>query len=144
MTHPDRARQRGEKQEQLALAQSSVLNKAYQTLRNPLARATWLLEHGSHAAPSEEEGVEDPALLMQVMEFREALEEASNEEQAEQVGSDNQLRLQSTLRALDDAFSKAQPEYEKIKSLIIQLRYWMNIDKAAREWSPGQRVELKH
>lgn len=48
------------------------------------------LQYHSHAPPGEDEGVEDPALLMQVMEFREALEEASSEEEAEQVGQDNQ------------------------------------------------------
>jgi len=24
------------------------------------------------------------------------------------------------------------------------LRYWTNIEKAVREWQPGQRVELHH
>lgn len=61
-----------------AQLQSSVINKAYHTLKDPLSRAQYLLkEQGIQV--NEGDSLSDPELLMEVMEFREELEEAQSE-----------------------------------------------------------------
>nr|WP_318384713.1 co-chaperone HscB [uncultured Enterobacter sp.] len=73
--HPDRFAS-GTPAEQLAAVQhSATINQAWQTLRNPLMRAEYLLSlHGFELA-SEQHTVRDTAFLMEQLELREALDE---------------------------------------------------------------------
>jgi molecular chaperone HscB len=57
-----------------------VINKAYHTLKNPLDRAHYILgENGIKIG--EDESLSDPELLMEVMEFREELDEVTSEKE---------------------------------------------------------------
>ncbi|CAD6886440.1 unnamed protein product [Tilletia controversa] len=143
-THPDRMAGRSEEEQAEAAQQSTVVNRAYETLFNPLLRAQHLLERHGITSSDEAEGLDDPDLLLQVMEFRERLEEASSESEAAEVRADNREHLEHTLTALGNAFGASPPDLEQARKLTIELRYWLNIDKAAREWAPGARVELQH
>ena len=69
--HPDRFAARSPKEKALSQAQATALNDAYETLRDPVKRAVYLLDHLGHA-----EAKADPSLLMEQMELREALAEA--------------------------------------------------------------------
>ncbi len=68
------------KQKELNYAQlqSSVINRAYHTLKNPLSRAKYILKQKGIEI-NEDDSLGDPELLMEVMEFREELEEVVNE-----------------------------------------------------------------
>ena len=58
-----------------AVSQSATINQAWQTLRNPLPRAEYLLSlHGFDLA-SEQHTVRDTAFLMEQLELREELDE---------------------------------------------------------------------
>lgn len=63
-----------------AQLQSSVINKAYNTLKNPLTRAQYILEQNGYKI-NESDSLSDPELLMEVMEFREELEEVTSEKE---------------------------------------------------------------
>lgn len=64
------------------------MNKAYQTLKDPLARAHYMLgQHGMEV--NEAESLHNPVLLMDVMEVREELEEAETEEDVERIKQAN-------------------------------------------------------
>lgn len=68
----------------LSAALSTHTNTAYQTLLQPLARATYLLErHAPELAPDETDTVDDVELVMEVMEARQTLEDADASEQDE-------------------------------------------------------------
>ncbi|KAK0563920.1 molecular chaperone [Tilletia horrida] len=144
LTHPDRMAGRSEKEQQIAAQQSAVVNRAYETLLNPLLRAQYLLERSGVPPADEADSLEDAQLLMEVMELREQLDEASSEEEAQQVRASNSTHLSATLHALAQAFGASPPDLATARKLTIELRYWLNIDKAAREWAPGKRVELQH
>jgi len=69
---------------------SSLVNHAFKTLQNPVLRAEYILrEQGVDLAESEET-LEDPGLLMEVMESREALDEATSQEQVDVIVSETQ------------------------------------------------------
>ena len=144
VTHPDRMVGRSDKEQQIGAQQSALINRAYETLLQPLARAHYLLER--HHAPevSESDSLEDPELLMEVMELRERLEEAESEEEAAEVRADNAKLLDATVETLAKAFGASPPDLATAREAAVQLRYWTNIEKAAREWAPGKRVELQH
>ncbi len=76
---------------------------------------------------------------MEVMELRERLEEAESEAEAAEVRADNARLLDAAVDTLAQAFAASPPDLASAREAAVQLRYWTNIEKAAREWSPGKR-----
>lgn len=73
--HPDKFAS-GTQAEQLAAVQhSATINQAWQTLRNPLSRAEYLLSRHGFDLSSEQHTVRDTAFLMEQLELREELNE---------------------------------------------------------------------
>lgn len=96
---------------------------------------------------NESDSLEDPALLMQVMELREQLEEAQSEDDVEAIRTENDGYLQRTLRKIDALLEQTEGEkadWEKFKALTVELRYWSNIEDVCREWQPGKAITLQH
>ncbi len=80
--HPDRFASRPQAEQLAAVQQSATINQAWQTLRNPLARAEYLLSlHGFDLA-SEQHTVRDTAFLMEQLELREELDGIEQAEDA--------------------------------------------------------------
>jgi molecular chaperone HscB len=73
IVHPDRHQTAGERDRALSLAASAVVNRAYRTLRDPVARGRYWLE--LHGAPlGERNNQVPPALVALVFETQEQLE----------------------------------------------------------------------
>src|SRR6185369_1384777 len=74
--HPDRHAAAGAAAQRVAMQWAVRVNEAYQRLKDPLRRATYLCElHGQHLDPHSNTAM-PPAFLMQQMHLRESLEEA--------------------------------------------------------------------
>ena len=75
--HPDKFAAQGVAAQRVAMQWSVRINEAYQRLKDPLRRAAYLCE--LHGAPiqAHDNTAMPPAFLMQQMEWREALEDAS-------------------------------------------------------------------
>lgn len=78
--HPDRHVRAAEAEQALAGAQSAAASEAYQTIKHPLSRAKYVL--AMKGVDLETSRIEDPALLLQVMEQRELLEAMADVEEA--------------------------------------------------------------
>lgn len=77
--HPDRFATRTGRERVLSQSQATALNDAYETLKDPLRRADYLLQQShSGAAPQACHLINDMALLTEAMEMREALAEAAD------------------------------------------------------------------
>ncbi|MBY6063787.1 co-chaperone HscB [Pseudidiomarina sediminum] len=72
--HPDRFANASERDKLLAVQRTSQLNDAYQTLRNPLTRAEYILSLRGVDMQHEQKTLQDPEFLMAQMEWRERLE----------------------------------------------------------------------
>lgn len=146
LSHPDRMGGKSDEEQGIAAEQSSLLNRAYEVLRDPLSRAHYLLEQkgGSEAAPGEADSLEDPELLMKVMELREELEEAQTESDIESIREANAQLYDGAVDRLKDCFAAEPAKLVEAKKAATELRYWSNIAKACREWTPGARIELQH
>ena len=73
--HPDRYAARSATERRYSLERVTRLNEAWRTLKDPLLRAEYLLHRSGWTKKAGENAAGDPALLMEVMELREALEE---------------------------------------------------------------------
>ncbi|OJD30925.1 fe-s protein assembly co-chaperone [Diplodia corticola] len=139
--HPDRQPSGGDKRRAEGL--SARINEAYRTLQNPLLRAQHLLQlRGIDLAEDERLKVEDPELLMEVLEAREAIEEAENEEEVVAMKEGNEARINESVAILDRAFK--DDDIETAKSEAVKLRYWVNIKDSLDAWEPGKPVVLQH
>jgi molecular chaperone HscB len=71
--HPDLYATAGEREKRLSLQASTQVNEAYQTLKDPLARAGYLMTLLTGGQGDDQETTKDMAFLMEQMELREAL-----------------------------------------------------------------------
>ncbi|KAI5926332.1 Co-chaperone Hsc20 [Camillea tinctor] len=127
-----------------AEAASARINEAYRTLSGPLPRAQHLLalRGAADAAADEAAKVEDPELLMLVLETREAIEEAGAEEELEPLRVENERRIGESEEVLERAF--AEDDLETAAREVVRLRYWVNIAECIRNWERGKPVVLEH
>ncbi|EKG21816.1 Heat shock protein DnaJ [Macrophomina phaseolina MS6] len=138
--HPDRHSGADKRR---AEALSARINEAYRALQNPLLRAQHLLQlRGIDVAEDERLKVEDPELLMEVLEARERIEEAESEEALQDMKEENERRIEQSVEVLDRAFK--EDDMDKAKEEAVRLRYWVNIKDSLDAWEPGKPVVLQH
>lgn len=120
--HPDRFASKPPKERALAEAQAVALNEAYETLKDPLRRAAYLLSlKGVNASVSKDETVRDPELLMEAMEAREALMEATSIASVENLQAKAGADAIAILSDLSKAF--ASDDLGAANRLTTRLKY---------------------
>ncbi|XP_064108254.1 iron-sulfur cluster co-chaperone protein HscB-like isoform X3 [Macrobrachium nipponense] len=111
-------------EKQYALEHSSIINKAYHCLLNPVERALYLLDLAGQ--PLHEGQIDlDPEFLMEIMEVNEELAEATNKESVADIGLKNQKILDGLLMEADDAFSRN--DIQTARSVVAKVKYYHNI-----------------
>lgn len=113
--HPDRHAGRSPAERRAALSRAMDINQAYRTLRDPASRAEALFEVlGIHDVA--ERSLTDPALLGEMLEQRELLDEARRSRDREQLAALKAQMLERKVqveRELGDAFA---PLIERLAS----------------------------
>ncbi|OGA12682.1 MAG: Fe-S protein assembly co-chaperone HscB [Betaproteobacteria bacterium RIFCSPHIGHO2_12_FULL_69_13] len=128
--HPDRFARAGDAERRASLQWTTRVNEAYRTLRNPVQRAKHILElHGVDVAF--ETNTAMPAeFLMQQMELRERLEEASGRRDPKGLES---LRagLRAEKRVLEESIADridAAKDYAGAAGLVRKLMFLDKLD----------------
>lgn len=122
---------------------SARINEAYKSLQDPLRRAQYLLSlKGIDVAEDETAKVEDPELLMEVLEMREAIEAVQDEGELEPMKARNDGLIERSVAVLDAAFK--QDDVARAKEEAVRLRYWTNIKESLDAWEKGKPVVLVH
>ncbi len=107
--HPDKFASQGASAQRLAMQWSVRINEAYQRLKDPLKRAAYLCELRGAAINAENNTAMPAAFLMQQIEWREAADEATSDEQIEtlltEVSAHKQTLLAQCGQALDESNS---------------------------------------
>ena len=86
--------------------------------------------------------IDDDELLMKVLEAREAIESAQEEEELEEVRGENEERIARSERTVAELCEKG--DWEALKGEVTRLRYWINIQEALRGWERGKPVVIHH
>ena len=92
--HPDRFAAAGDAQKRIAMQWATRANEAYRTLKDPLARAGYLLHLRGIEVGAEDNTAMEPAFLMQQLDWREQIEDAALARNASELE-----RLLDALRA---------------------------------------------
>lgn len=112
-------------------------------MQNPLLRAQYLLSlRGIDVADDETAKVEDPELLMEVLDAREEIENAREEVELEEMKKVNEERIEESEKVLDKAFR--EDDMVLAKEEAVKLRYWVNIKDSLDAWEQGKPVILAH
>ena len=120
--HPDRFVHHSEPERQAAAAQSSSLNQAYNTLKNPMLRAKALLQlRGLDISGEEEKTVQNPTILEEMMVLKEKLSNAVSPYDVGDVKSQAQKRFESVKASFCDAIRTHHDD--KLPGLFLQLTY---------------------
>jgi molecular chaperone HscB len=126
--HPDRFVTRPPDERARASSEAAALNDAYRTLKDPLSRAVYLAELRGVELPGDGKTIDDPDLLMEAMEAREALHEAASPDAVEVLAAQAKKRAQEALKGLADLF--LHEDKPAIRKTLLRLRYF---DKFAEE-----------
>ncbi|MBP0593122.1 Fe-S protein assembly co-chaperone HscB [Paraburkholderia sp. LEh10] len=115
--HPDRFAAAGDAQKRIAMQWATRTNEAYQTLRDPLRRARYLLSLRGVDVGAENNTAMEPAFLMQQMEWREAIEDASAAKNVDaldallaQLRDEEKVRFRKLAALLDSGSNQAAGE----------------------------------
>ncbi len=120
--HPDRFAHAGESERRVSLQWATRVNEAYQTLKNPLTRAQYLLDLAGKSVDMENNTSMPPEFLMEQMEWREAVAEAR---QAQEYGELEQLHHRVRQRM--------NKRYEQLAELLDDQRdYALAADRVRR------------
>ncbi|TCS62170.1 Fe-S protein assembly co-chaperone HscB [Varunaivibrio sulfuroxidans] len=129
--HPDRFAGRTGREKMLSQQQAVSLNEAYETIKNPLKRADCLVHLlGVDVAPEGCNLVNDPHILMETMEVREALSEAGDVAAVDAIAAKAKAETQDVLTGLSKAF--AGGDIEGACSLSTRLKYLMKLKDEIR------------
>ncbi|PHH51060.1 J-type co-chaperone jac1, mitochondrial [Ceratocystis fimbriata CBS 114723] len=126
-----------------AQSMSALINTAFKTLSNPLLRAQYLLGlRGINPGEDEQARVDDPALLMTVMEAHEQIQEAKMEADLKSLNEENEERIKVSENILEKAFKEDAIQAAVEES--VRLRYWVNIRDSIHNWEPGKPGTVQH
>ncbi len=128
--HPDRFANRPETERRVAMQWATLANEAFRTLKNPVARASYLLERRGIEQDVERNTSMSQAFLLQQMEWREAVEEAADDAHElkrleQELERDNRVMLDDLGRALDE-----EQDLSQASELVRRLMF---MDKLRRE-----------
>jgi molecular chaperone HscB len=128
--HPDRFASSGEAERRVAMQWATRANEAYRTLRDPVARARYLLSLKGFDTGEESNTSMPPDFLMQQMEWREAVGEARASRDAaalenlrRELAESRAAMLGLLARALD-----GEANYDAGCSLVRKLRFLEKLD----------------
>ncbi|XP_068655169.1 iron-sulfur cluster co-chaperone protein HscB homolog [Aristolochia californica] len=119
--HPDLVHSKSEKEQTYAAEQSARVIDAYHILSKPLLRALYLLQLEGIQV-DEEKTVSDPELLTEIMEIREAVDEAESPEKLNQIKSQIQQKFKAWSNAFGDAINIR--DFESAKTSIQRMTYY--------------------
>lgn len=127
--HPDRFAAQGTAAQRVAMQWAVRVNEAYQRLKHPLKRAAYLCELNGAPVQAESNTAMPADFLMQQMAWREALDEARDEDALDALAAQVRARRREMLEALRECID----ERHDYAAAVQQVRALMFIERFAEE-----------
>lgn len=131
--HPDIAGRTSEKQHRQSLELSSGLNRAYETLRDPVARAEYLLQLAAGPSASDDKSVPGQ-MLSDVMMLREEIDDAvrgNDVDTLRKLKEDLARRHETTLTEIASVCRgedlASAPIQKRLRQELNASKYWSNL-----------------
>ncbi|NVK23517.1 MAG: co-chaperone HscB [Gammaproteobacteria bacterium] len=132
--HPDHHASGSDSQKLLSVQKASEINDAFQTLKNPLTRAEYMVSEHGFDVRHEQQTIRDGMFLMQQMELREELEEIEQASDVETALDDFYDDVKQLITEYTDAFQQHfnQSEYEEAAMAVRKLRFIYKLKEEAQ------------
>ncbi len=130
--HPDRFAAEGAAAQRVAAQWSVRVNEAYRRLKDPLRRAACLCELAGVPIDAEDNTALPPAFLMQQLEWREALDAASDDAAVEALAVEVRARRRAGLEELAatiDERSDWHAAAMQVRALMFITRFAEDVDR---------------
>lgn len=137
--HPDRFAAQGAAAQRVALQWSVRINEAYQRLKDPLKRAAYLCELRGAPIDAENNTAMPADFLVQQMEWREALDEATTDAELDALDDELATARKARLASIEDLLDvqgDAPAAARQVRALMFLERFGEDI--AARAEQLGQ------
>ena len=135
LTHPDKHASSSDLQRRIAVQQSAYINQAFQTLRNPLQRAKYLLMLHGIDIDNEKNISMEPAFLMQQMELREQLESIRTSHQPTEELAEVEMHINDAIRRvsslIETSFRSNSVDMQAVKNYVCQMQFLTKLDEDA-------------
>ncbi len=129
--HPDRFANGSDQEKRISMQQTSWLNEAQQTLKDPVLRATYLLKLKGVDFNMDNETTMDAGFLMQQLEMRERLESIKNETDPlaalDKMAKDVKTSTNTMMNDFAQAYEKDQ--LDDARELIRKLQFMQKAKK---------------
>ena len=132
--HPDKFATADDKKKVTAIQNTSLINTAFDTLKSPLLRATYLLELQGINAFDEKDTQMDVDFLMSQIELRESLEaiKTTKDEMAlEDFIVDITGKVVQNIEEIQHLFKV--DKFNKIKNLVRELKFYTQLNTQANQ-----------
>ena len=127
--HPDKFAAQGAAAQRISMQWSVRINEAYQRLKEPLRRAAYLCELNGAPVNAENNTAMPGEFLMQQMEWREALDEATTTAELDALDA----LVRSTRQQALELCAKFLDEKKDYRLAVGQVRALMFIDRFSRD-----------
>ena len=136
--HPDRFAAQGAAAQRIAMQWSVRINEAYQRLKNPIKRATYLCQLNGFPIQAETNTAMPADFLMQQMAWREGLDEAVTTKAVEAIAADidtHRCAAYAELAGSIDKDGDFEAAGQQVRALMFVERFAADVDErlAARE-----------
>ncbi|NKE64961.1 Fe-S protein assembly co-chaperone HscB [Ramlibacter sp. RBP-2] len=128
--HPDRFAAEGAAAQRVAMQWSVRINEAYKRLKDPLQRAAYLCELRGAPINAQDNTAMPSKFLIEQMEWREALEEAQDEEALERLEVQLRQSRQEVLRDIEqllDRDNAAAAAAGQVRALMFIERFGQDV-----------------
>jgi len=129
--HPDKFAAQGSSAQRVATQWSVRINQAYQRLKDPLNRASYLCELNGAPVNAENNTAMPASFLMQQMEWREALDEAETAENIDEIALQSNEYMREQLLKIEQAIDDQRDfklAVEQVRSLMFVERFISELD----------------
>ncbi|WP_369743321.1 co-chaperone HscB [Pseudidiomarina sp. PP-1MA] len=131
--HPDRFANGSQRDKLLAVQRTAQLNDAYQTLRNPLLRAEYILQLRGLDLAHEQTTLQDPEFLMAQMEWRERIAELNDWEEIDAALRELAVESRDLQSELEQHINAEQNE--AAANSIRKLKFMLKLEHELEEKS---------
>lgn len=130
-THPDKFAAQGTSAQRVAMQWSVRVNEAYQRLKDPLKRASYLCELNAAPINAENNTTMPAGFLMQQIEWREALDAAKTAKDINEIALQANVYKRDQLSKIEqfiDVQKNFQGAVEHVRSLMFVERFGSEIE----------------
>ena len=118
-------------EQKFSAEQSTLVNRAFRTLQDPLQRAVYLLELRGETI-DESDSHSDTDFLMQILQLNEELADIDTAQDFHNFVAKNDATLDEIQSQLTTAFD-VDNDVMRAKSLIVKMKYYSNLKEKLKD-----------